>query len=302
MGRHAYLIMAHNNFDYLAKLMRSLDDPRNDIFIHIDKKASFTDFDQLKSSIRFSSVYYIAQRDVKWAAFSGILCEIDLLKEATGKWEYDYYHLLSGNDLVIKTQDEIHQFFDHIKGIEFVAFDEQHIAPKYLDRIRYYYFFQDVVGRNRKNIFLLGLYALDKILLAIQKLFNMNRLKGVTTKFQKGANWFSITHGFAKYVLEQEKWIDRTFRYSLSGDEIFLQTILINSNFRENLSQPKHLEENLNMRLIDWSRGKPYTWRKEDYDTLRSSNMFYARKIDPRVDEEIITLITENIIEKQGNT
>ncbi|MBP1754486.1 MAG: glycosyltransferase [Firmicutes bacterium] len=302
MGRHAYLIMTHNNFDYLTKLMKSLDDPRNDIFIHIDKKASFTDFDQLKSTIRFSRVYYIKQRDVKWAAYSGILCEMDLLKEATGREEYDYYHLLSGSDLVIKTQNEIHQFFDNNKGIEFVAFDEQQIDPEYLDRIKYYYFFQDVVGRNRRNIFLLVLYVVDKILLSLQKLLQINRLNGIDIEFQKGANWFSITHAFAIYVLEQEKWIYRTFRYSLSGDEIFLQTILINSVFRENLSKPNHPEENLNMRLIDWSRGKPYTWRKEDYDTLRSSNMFYARKIDPNVDDEIITLISGNIIEKQGNT
>ena len=301
MGRHAYLIMAHNNFNYLNKLMTSLDDPRNDIFIHIDKKARFTDFDQLKRSMHFSPVYFIKQRDVKWAAFSGILCELDLLKEATGKWEYDYYHLLSGGDLVIKTQNEIHQFFDHNQGTQFVAFDEQQVNPKYLDRIRYYYFFQDVVGRNRKNIFLLGLYVVDKILLSIQKLLNVNRLKGATIEFQKGANWFSITHDFAKYVLEQEEWIYQTFQYSLSGDEIFLQTILINSVFRENLRHREHPEENLNMRLIDWSRGKPYTWRKEDFDLLANSNMLYARKIDPNIDDEIITLITGNILEKQGN-
>jgi hypothetical protein len=301
MGRHAYLIMAHSNFDYLKKLIKSLDDTRNDIFIHIDIKANFTDFDLLKRAISFSSVYFIKQRNVKWAAFSGILCEMDLLKEATNRGEYDYYHLLSGSDLVIKTQNEIHQFFDHNKGIEFVAFDERQIASHYLDRIQYYYFFQDVYGRNRKNIFLVGLYVIDKILLSIQKFLKINRLKEVDIEFQKGTNWFSITHDFAKYVLQQEEWIYRTFQYSLSGDEIFLQTILINSDFRENLCQPKKLEENTNMRLIDWSRGKPYTWRKEDYDILTNSNMFYARKIDPNVDDEIITLITGNMIEKQGN-
>ncbi len=301
MGRHAYLIMAHSNFDYLIKLIKSLDDTRNDIFIHIDKKANFTDFDLLKREINFSSVYYIKQRNVKWAAFSGILCEIDLLKEATNRGKYDYYHLLSGSDMVIKTQNEIHQFFDHNKGIEFVAFDEQQIAAQYLDRIKYYYFFQDVYGRNRKNIFLVALYVIDIILLSIQKFLKINRLKEVNIEFQKGTNWFSITHDFAKYVLQQEKWIYKTFQYSLSGDELFLQTILINSDFRENLRQPKKLEDNTNMRLIDWSRGKPYTWRKEDYDILANSNMFYARKIDPNVDDEIITLIAGNIIEKQGN-
>ena len=35
--KHAYLIMAHNNFYILEKLLHLLDDPRNDIYVHIDK-------------------------------------------------------------------------------------------------------------------------------------------------------------------------------------------------------------------------------------------------------------------------
>ncbi|TAH73748.1 MAG: glycosyl transferase [Anaerolineaceae bacterium] len=295
MGKHAYLIMAHGNFEYLKKLIESVDDPRNDVFVHIDKKANFTNFDMLKKDIHFSSIHYIKQRNVKWAGFSGILCEIDLLKAATEKARYDYYHLISGSDLVLKTQNEIHQFFDQNKGKEFVAFDDQEIDDIYLERVKYYYLFQDVYGRNRKNFFLLGLYLVDKILLTIQKILKVNRLKKVNLEFQKGTNWFSITHDFAVYVTQQERWINKTFKYSLSGDELFLQTILINSRFKENLCQPKNLKENPNMRLIDWSRGKPYTWRKEDYNILINSNMFYARKIDPYIDNDIITMIIKNL-------
>ena len=297
MGKHAYLIMAHSNLQYLKILIESLDDQRNDIYVHIDKKADFDDFDILKKDIQYSSVFFINQRDVKWAAFSGILCEMDLLKYATSKYQYDYYHLLSGSDLVIKTQNEIHQFFEQNKGYEFVAFDEQNIDNCYLERIKYYYLLQDVYGRNRKNIFLLGLYAVDKILLSIQKLLKMDRIKAEKLIFQKGTNWFSITHNFALYVIQQERWIHKIFKYSLSGDELFLQTILINSKFREHLYQPEHLNENSNMRLIDWTRGKPYIWRKEDYDILINSDMFYARKVDPNVDNEIMKMVYRNIYE-----
>ena len=37
--RHAYLIMAHNNWYTLEKLLLLLDAPWNDIYLHIDKKA-----------------------------------------------------------------------------------------------------------------------------------------------------------------------------------------------------------------------------------------------------------------------
>lgn len=40
MNRHAFLIMAHNHFDFLKILLKRLDDPRNDIYLHVDRKAA----------------------------------------------------------------------------------------------------------------------------------------------------------------------------------------------------------------------------------------------------------------------
>lgn len=36
--KHAYLIMAHHEFEVLGKLVQAIDDKRNDIFIHFDGK------------------------------------------------------------------------------------------------------------------------------------------------------------------------------------------------------------------------------------------------------------------------
>lgn len=36
--KHAYLILAHNEFAVLKYLLQSIDDDRNDIFIHFDRK------------------------------------------------------------------------------------------------------------------------------------------------------------------------------------------------------------------------------------------------------------------------
>lgn len=44
MKKHAYLIMAHNNWKILEKLLILLDDKRNDIYLHIDLKSDFIDF------------------------------------------------------------------------------------------------------------------------------------------------------------------------------------------------------------------------------------------------------------------
>ncbi len=36
--KHVYLILAHNEYPVLECLIKAIDDPRNDIYIHIDKK------------------------------------------------------------------------------------------------------------------------------------------------------------------------------------------------------------------------------------------------------------------------
>ena len=36
--KHAYLIIAHNEFEILKRLIQALDDERNDIYIHFDRK------------------------------------------------------------------------------------------------------------------------------------------------------------------------------------------------------------------------------------------------------------------------
>ena len=38
MKKHTYLIMAHNEFEVLKELLLGLDDDRNHIYIHFDKK------------------------------------------------------------------------------------------------------------------------------------------------------------------------------------------------------------------------------------------------------------------------
>ncbi|EJX06834.1 glycosyl transferase family protein [gut metagenome] len=66
-------------------------------------------------------------------------------------------------------------------------------------------------------------------------------------------------------------------KYTLCPDEIFVQTVAWNSPFKEHLF---HLDDaNIgNMRLIDWKRGHPYVWHKDDLQELKQSDKLFARK------------------------
>lgn len=288
MKKHAYLIMAHDEFYILEILLKLLDDERNDIYLHIDKKVNNFDFDYFKNVVRKSNIYFTKRLSVNWGEDVQIKCELLLLREATKK-KYSYYHLLSGVDLPLKTQDEIHEFFDNCGGKELVHFCYHHEIDDWrIDRVNYYHLFLNSIrSSNKYKRFIYE--KLHSVFLRFQKRFNVNRVKG--KKFYYGANWFSITDDLARYVLGCEKEILKTFRKTICADEIFLQTIVYDSKFKDNLYLNEDDDYRQIMRYIDWNRGGPYTFRREDFEELINSCMLFARKFSCKVDKEVVDMI-----------
>lgn len=217
--------------------------------------------------------------------------ELLLLKKAISVGRYQHYHLLSGSDLPIKTQDQIISFFNENMNKEFIRFEKPNYV--YQDRTRYYHFLQDKIGRSHNLIF----RGSEILLVQMQKIFHIHRNRKI--EFQKGTQWFSITDELARYVVEKESWIQKVFKYTYCSDEVFLQTILISSPYKNNLYHKEFdNDSHAIMRLIDWNRGKPYTFRASDYDELCESDMFFARKFDPSIDSEIIEMIVKKYANK----
>ena len=215
-----------------------------------------------------------------WGGYSQINAELLLLKKATETNQYAYYHLLSGQDLPIKPQSYIHDFFEKNNGLEFVRFEKE--SFQYQDRIKYYYWLQDKIGRKYK--------FLTKTLKAIQRVFHVNRNKG--TIFQKGSNWFSITDNLARHVVSKEAWIKKTFHDTICCDEVFLQTIIVNSTFKDRLAHAKFDDSNeMFMRLIDWNRGNPYVFTIDDLSEIKTSPMLFCRKFSSDVDVDVVDTI-----------
>ena len=154
-------------------------------------------------------------------------------------------------------------------------------------KLNYYYMFQNFIGRNNDG-FSLKLRWLQNKHLKLQKKLNICRTKNSKVEFQKGSNWFSITHETARYVVYEYKKYRKYFKFTLCADEIFLQTILINS------SRVNSIIDN-DLRYTDWKRGEPYTFRIEDFDTLFHSEKIFARKFDTTVDKAIIYRIRDTL-------
>ncbi|MFD1399692.1 beta-1,6-N-acetylglucosaminyltransferase [Lacticaseibacillus suilingensis] len=292
MRKHAYLVIAHNNVNLLNRLITVLDDPRNDIFLHIDKKVADNFLKEINTDLKYSKLYFSERVDVHWGAYSQILSELSLLRRATAEGTYAYYHLLSGVDLPIKSQDKIHAFFDSIQGKELVQFQKPIISKEKLERVERYYWLQETDIRSRP---VLGL--IQRVLIKLQRSLRINRLSNTSLNFQMGSNWFSITDDLARYVLSESTRYLPFFKYSQCADELFIQTIIINSpSFLSRLFKTSFDDaQDANMRFIQWVNHAPRDLTVEDFSALANSPLLFARKFNPGTDSEIIDKVLEHL-------
>ena len=100
MKKHAYLIIAHNNWKILERLLILLDDNRNDIYLHIDRKSDLINF---SNNVHNANLSVFHEIDVRWGDVSQIQVELLLFNAAYCKGSYSYYHLISGSDLPINS-------------------------------------------------------------------------------------------------------------------------------------------------------------------------------------------------------
>lgn len=287
MNRHAYLILAHSNFRQLRKLVELLDDPRNDIYIHVDRKAAF-DRQCLDNACMHSRLVILDNRmKVNWGGVSIMRSEIALFEKASSSGEYRYYHLLSGMDLPIKNQDTIHDFFDRHPDRQFIDFWP--MTPDTESRVRLFTPFPE----GERNFIV---HAINKTFrnIALKCGFTINK----DVDFRYGSQWCSLTGSFVEYVLSMKAWLEKTFAHAIICDEIFIPTLVWNSPFRDEIFSGSDGNP-CNMRLIDWTRGgsirHPWTFVSDDYERIMASGCLWARKFDERKDPAIIDMIYDTL-------
>lgn len=275
--KHAYLIMAHNEWRVLNTLLQLIDDERNDIFLHIDRKVKV--LPKLYTCQKTKLQIISTRNDVHWGDISQIRTEMVLFETAYQHGPYAYYHLLSGADLPLKSQDEIHQFFTENNGKEFVGFfqGKYHEDDTWRKVSKYHV----LMGWNKRCPFvpkwkmIVG-QLIRHILLKIQ--FAVGYCRPMEVEFKKGHNWTSTTQQFVELLLSQKDFIIKRFDNIQCPDEIYKQTVIWNSPLRENLYNTT--DDRLGaMRFIDWERGEPYAWQDSDVEELINSPYMFARKI-----------------------
>lgn len=261
--KHAYLIIAHNEFGHLQRLISAIDDERNDIYVHIDRKVK-----RLPELHTTKSKLTVLDRriDVRWGTRSQIRSEYVLLEAATEGGNYDYYHIISGTHFPLKSQDEIHRWFDEAGGRSVLQAGDHTEADTRFKLGRYHFFLRWIQSHN------LVLARLSNILwrgsLLIQNGIVKRNYSPLTLKCH---NWVSLSHADVMELLRQKDRIMKQMRYTFCGDEFFVPTALREAG-KEFISTDRLL-------FADFRMAGPVVLKESDFDRLKASGCMFARKL-----------------------
>lgn len=282
MIRQAFLIIAHNEFSVLQRLITALDDVRVDIYVHIDKKVQILP----DLHTKHSGLYMVDNRiDTRWGDVSQIETEFALFKEAFHSGEYAFYHLISGTHFPIKTIDQILSFYEH---------NREAVILDWFDRDDPY---QEVLKVHRFNIctrrYAYGSKCVRRInqmlwrfSSTLQGFLHINRY--ATVDFYKASNWVSLPEDVLKFLLDNQTRILKRYAWTFCGDEYFVPTELMNSQYRDRIIKSYSI-----LYQLMQSSG-PSVLSLPDYDSLITSQCFFARKFSSE-SIELIDKLEENI-------
>lgn len=293
-----YAITCHEVTDPLLYTVNELSNCKDNlVLIHVDKKSDLQQF----ASIDIDNVLFLQDRvDVSWGTFSQIEATYKLLCYAY-KLEFDYFFLLSGNDIPLVTQKKFKLFLKNNNGVEFFEFQgekDNYVNP--IERVKYKYpgwyfnrhknIFQKIMGKAFNGAKFIFFRNRDY-------LFHINEFPVL----HKGSNWFGMSNQCVKNVINYIKdnpWYYKSFVNSYCCDEVFFHSIV------KVFPDVKFFDNNQiasnSLRYIDWITGPEYPRVLQPCDSaeVRRSGCFFARKLPNVATVEYIELFQADFSEE----
>ena len=209
MKKHALLIQAHQDISYFIKLAKI--QPNVNFYVHMDAKSRDfpkTDLENLANVILLSD-----RVSVRWGGFSQIEATLKLFETAFSNDDNAYFHLLSGEDVVLQPFEVIEKQWQ--QRFDFQAMMTCEMAPQYA----YRFIMDSPHADSNWQRQLTG-----KIITKLQQ--GVAKIKPYHSPIYFGSQWFSVTRAdWEKIVPFTDEYSD-FFRHKLVPDEHFFQTLI----------------------------------------------------------------------------
>ena len=272
--RIAHLILAHEAPEQLERLIKRLQHPKADVFIHIDLKTNINPFLSIEN---LGQVHFVRPRVAifkdGFSSAEAILNGFDYILQTHKR--YDYVNVLSGSDYPLKDVYEIHRFFRENPGKIFIESRSVDGDWKEGEACIKKYFF----GYNP--------FFANKLMAALANAFLPARKIPKNLKAFGGSPWFTISSLHANiisdYLLDFPS-VTNFFKNTYKSNEFLFQTLLKNSDYTTDFVDD-------NLRFIESSPNKILTI--DDVQQLLDSGKLFARKFDAKVDSKILDYLDE---------
>jgi hypothetical protein len=300
----AFLIAAHAYPELLVKLVRKLESPIGSVYVHIDKGVDIRPFKALFEKKGIRNTHWVRRVRSRWGTFGQVRASLSLLAEALANdKEADVFMLLSGQDYPLCPPENMAAFFDRRKGVNFIQCIRLPLAGWALaggiERLTHYHF--HFLGQHleypsaevpRSRRMQLG-YRACRLLLPKKRNLPDN------FTFYGGANWWNLTREAAESIVEYTRnnhAFVRMFNFTLSSDEIFFQTILMNAG--------RWAIESNHLRSVFWDNGRneyPGFVRMENYEEIKKSGNFFVRKVHPQYSLQVLETIDRELLTRKNH-
>lgn len=273
--RVVYLILAHRRPELVKVLVATLGSHESvGIYLHVDRRTALAPF---VSAGDAADVQIVKPRfAANWGSYGLVRATLSGLRFIAERERGPYFLvLLSGQDFPVKPVPIIDRFFAETTSSAHIEYDRMGTPPgKDIHRYERYFLHNQFKLR--------GTWRLEMFLNS-----NLNR-RSFPMGFQpySGSQWWSASHELVRYIadfVKEHRSFRRFFWFSNIPDEMFFQTIIMNSPFAERVHNDDH-------RFTHW---EPEAWSprvltKDDIPKLLESPALFARKFeDPEVTKEL---------------
>ena len=209
MKKHALLIQAHQDISYFIKLAKI--QPNVNFYVHMDAKSR--DFPKTDLANLVNVVFLTDRVSVRWGGFSQIEATLKLFETAFANEDNAYFHLLSGEDVVLQPFEVIEKQWQ--QRFDFQAMMTCEMAPQYA----YRFIMDSPHADSNWQRQLTG-----KIITKLQQ--GVAKIKTYHSPIYFGSQWFSVTRADWEKIMPFTDEYSDFFRHKLVPDEHFFQTLI----------------------------------------------------------------------------
>lgn len=283
-----FLITAYKLPVQLVRLVNRLHDENSLILIHYDQKSPDSEFRFLKDKLKeIPSVVFLDRHRCEWGDFGHVEATIKGLNYLfERKISFHYFSLITGQDYPLTNPIKMRSFLSGRtrSNIEYSPAPVDWLSGGGRFRWQQIHFF----GRGR--YYNLPSPVSDLMRKLGPRYFGTVPIEAIFL----GSSYFTLTYSHTEYLwdyIRKHPNYTKFFRRTLVPDEMFFQTILMNSELKDQV-------DNQNLRYIDWSerRSHPKVFKLEDFEKIKSSGALFARKFDSSVDSTLLDKIDHELI------